>query len=412
MTRAGSNSGAAVAPQRGAAPRRVEQAIYWRLCGLSAALFVPYGLHLPYFSVWLASLGLTDSEIATTLAVPPVLRLLLLPAISYVADRRGIAVTLAACACTMTASYFALGFAPAFALVFLGSVLVITAQGCMPPLADALALAEIRRLHHVGLRRIQYGRIRVGASLSTLVMMLLSGVIVSYFPGRRIIVALTVLAFVPALAAIGVAQRMRKVRFEHAAKTGLTEDRHALPLAIIVMLAAALVQSSHAEIYSFGTLQWKANGFTPPIIALAWATGVAGESLLFIFGGRYIRTIRRALLLQLLGAIGAVLRWIAMGFNPGAGLVLALQLMHALSFAATYMGSVLVLGWLAGPNHRARIQGWSSAAMGFTMAVSTLACGRLTQLYGSQAYFGMAALAAAGLGLAIAANFLRHPATA
>lgn len=389
-------------------PQRIERAVYWRLSGLSAALYVPYGLHLPYFPVWLASRGLTDLEIAATLATPLVLRVLLLPAITHVADRRGIAATLAFCACTMACAYFAVGFAQGFFLVFLGSVLVITAQGSMPALTDALALSEIRRLHLAGLSRIQYGRIRVGASLSTLIMMLLSGGIVSLFPGRKIIIALTALAVIPACAAVAVARRMRKVRFDHRVKTGLTAERHALPLAIVVILASAFVQSSHAEIYSFGTLQWKASGFAPAVIALAWALGVAGESLLFIFGGRHIRTIRRALVLQLIGAAGAVVRWIAMAFSPGAGIVLCLQLMHALSFAATYMGSVLVLGWLAGPNHRARIQGWSSAAMGFTMALSTLACGRLTQLYGPHAYFGMAALAAAGFGLALAAIFLRR----
>lgn len=390
------------------APQRIEQAIYWRLVVLSAALFLPYGLHLPYFPVWLSARGLSDVEIALTLATPLVLRVLMLPVITYIADRRGIAATLAFCACAMAIAYCALGFAWGLVPVFLGSVLVVTAQGSMPALADALCLAEIRRLHLVGLRRIQYGRIRVGASLSTLIMMLLSGVIVSFLPGNKIIIALSVLGLVPAGVALWIAQRMGKVRFDHRAQTGLTAERHALPLAIVVIFASAFVQASHAEIYSFGTLQWKLSGFAPAIISLAWALGVMAESILFFFGGRYIRTIRRALMLLVIGAAGAVLRWAAMSLNPPPVVTLGLQLMHALSFAATYMGSVLVLGWLAGPNHRARMQGWSSAAMGVTMAASTLACGQLTHLYGPRAYLAMSGLALAGFSLALAAVFLRR----
>ncbi|HEY1735877.1 MAG TPA: MFS transporter, partial [Methylovirgula sp.] len=321
--------------------QRIEKAIYWRLVFLSAALFLPYGLHLPYFPVWLSARGLSDVEIAWTLATPLILRVLMLPVITYVADKRGIAATLAFCACTMALAYGALGFAWGVVPVFLGSILVITAQGSMPALADALCLAEIRRLHLVGLRRIQYGRIRVGASLSTLFMMLLSGVVVSIFPGNRIIVALAAAALVPAAVSLWTAQRMGRVRFDHRSQTGLTAEPHALPLAVVVILASAFVQASHAEVYSFGTLLWKTNGFNPAIISLAWALGVTAESVLFIFGGRYIRTIRRALLLLALGAAGGVVRWALMSLNPPAGITLVLQLMHALSFAATYMGSVL-----------------------------------------------------------------------
>ncbi len=388
--------------------RRIEGARAWRLSGLSFALFLPFGLYLPYFPVWLGARGFSASEIATTLATPLILRVLLMPMIAYVADRRGIAGTLAFCACVMAIGFFGLGFAHGFVLVFLGSVLAISAQGSMPALADALSLAEIRRFEKIGLRRIQFGRIRVGASLGALSTMLLSGAIVSVFPGERIISALALLAIFPAVAAIATALTMRRLRFDHSARDGLTEDRQALPLAILVIVAAALVQASHAEIYAFGTLQWNAEGFTPGAVGLAWAIGVMSESLLFIFGGPYIRGTRQALGLLILGAAGAILRWLAMSMNPGAALVLALQIMHALSFAATYMGAVLMLGTLAGRNHRARMQGWSSAAMALSTALATMACGRLTHLYGAGAYLAMAALAGVGLGLMLVAAILHR----
>lgn len=120
-----------------------------------------------------------------------------------------------------------------------------------------------------------------------------------------------------------------------------------------MIAAAALVQTSHTEIYAFGTLQWRAAGLGRQTISLAWAIEVMSESVLLIFCGRYIHGVPQALALLMLGGVGAIARWIAMSLAPGAGIVLGLQLLHALSFAATYLAAVSVLGWLDGSQHGA-----------------------------------------------------------
>ncbi|MGP0057920.1 MAG: MFS transporter [Beijerinckiaceae bacterium] len=396
----------------GAAAKRSETAAAWRLALLSAALFAPIGLHLPYFPVWLAARGFSDSQIAMTLATPLILRVVLTPAISYVADRQGIAATLAFGALAVFAGYAGLGWVAGFPLIFLGSVLVIAAQGSLPALADALSLAEIRRFAKIGLSGIEFGRVRVGGSLSGLTGMLLSGSIVALLPGEKIIIALAGLALFPVLAASIAALRMPKLRPERSAKTGLTEDPAHLRLALIVIVAAAFVQASHAQFYAFATLHWKSIGLSPNFIALAWATGVISEGVLFLVCGRFLGGTRHALRFLICGSAGAVLRWIIMSLDPDPLVVLALQILHAASFAATYIGAVLFLGSLAGPNHRARMQGFSSAAMALSMALATMACGRLTALYGEGTYLAMAALAGVGFGLALyaAAQWQRNPA--
>jgi MFS transporter, PPP family, 3-phenylpropionic acid transporter len=389
-----------------AAAKRSENAAAWRLTLLSAAVFAPIGLHLPYFPVWLAARGLGADEIATTLATPLILRVVLTPVIAYAADRQGIAATLAFCASAMLASYLALGWLAGFPLIFVGSAALIVAQGSMPALADALCLAKIRRFAKIGLNKLHFARIRVGGTLSVLCGMLLSGFIVAALPGENIIFALAGIALLPVVAAVATASRMPRLRPEQAKTSGLTADPADLRLAIIVILAAALVQASHAEIYVFGTLHWKASGFTPEIISLAWATGVVAEGALLMLGSRYLDTPGSALRFLIVGAAGAVLRWTIMAANPAPHFLLLLQITHALSFAATYIGAVLFLGSLAGPNHRARMQGFSSAAMALSMALATQACGYLTTFYGERAYLAMAALAAIGCGLALVAAAL------
>ena len=376
---------------------------------LAALLFLPNGLHLPYFPVWLSARGLSDAEIAAALATPLVLRVVAPPLIATFADRRGIGIALSCVATALLLGYCGLRFAEGFTPIFAGAVVVALAMGAMPALADALTLTEIRRAEIVG-RRIAYGHIRVWTSIGVLSMMLASGRIVAAFPGARIIIALAALSLFSVGVAIFAAVRMnmRHAHASAAAGGGLTGNAARLRLAIVGIGAAALIQASHAEVYSFATIHWRAAGLSPDRISAAWAIGVASESVLFVVAARHFRTERNAIAFLLLGAAGAAIRWIAMSFDPEPNLVVALQTLHGLSFGATTCGSVLLLGSLASPTHRARMQGWLAAAGALSLAAATFACGRLTGLFGESAYLAMAALAGAGGLAAILAGWLKQ----
>ncbi len=388
---------------------RIRNRAAWRLYFLSFALFATVGLYLTYFPVWLAARGLDDGEIALVTGAPFVLRVLATPLIAYIADKRGIAATLAVCATAMFAGYFALGFVKGFVPIFLGSVLAISMQGTMPSLADALSLSEIRRLEKARQPPVRYGRVRMGASLSALVMMLLSGTVVAFFPGERIIWPMIFLGALAAAAGLWAGLTMRRYRFDpSAAASGLTENPADLRLAIICIAAGSLIQASHAEVYSFGTLLWEGEGFSANFVSLAWAMGVAAECVLFFTAEHSFGGSKNAARFLVLGALGAVLRWSAMAFAPPVPLALALQALHALSFASTYLGTVLLIGAIAGRNHRARMQGWYSTSSSLMMALSTIACGWLTTRYGIHAYFAMALLAGCGLVFALWVSLIKR----
>lgn len=377
---------------------------------LAALLFLPNGLHLPYFPVWLSARGLSDAEIAAALATPLVLRVVATPLIAAFADRRGIGVALSFAATALLLGYCGLRFAQGFTPIFAGAIIVALAMGAMPALADALTLTEIRRAELAGRPHIAYGHIRVWTSIGVLSMMLASGRIVAAFPGARIVNALALLSLFSVAVALFAALRMN---LRHAyplggARGGLTADAARLRLAIVGICAAALIQASHAEVYAFATIHWRAAGFSPDRISAAWAIGVASESVLFLVAARYFRSERNAIAFLVLGAAGAFVRWIAMSFDPGPDLVIALQTLHGLSFGATTCGSVLLLGGLASPTHRARMQGWLAAAGALSLAAATFASGRLTSLFGERVYLAMAALALAGALAALLAGWLKQ----
>lgn len=376
------------------------------LAVLNASLFLPVGLHLPYFPVWLAARGLSENEIASVLATPLILRVIATPWVSYLADKRGVASMIAVCAVLMLAGYCALVVVQGFAAIFIVALIVVTAQGTMPSLADALTLGEIQRLELAGRPAFGYGYIRVFASLAVLIAMLSSGPIIGLFPGGSIVLALAAMTVPSALIGGLVAAKARRLEKPHLGGDGsrLTDDRR---LTILCISAAALIHASHANLYSFATLHWTANGMPASLVSLTWATSIIFEGLFFVAAGRYFPDATYAVTLLVAGGSSATLRWLLMSLDPAPSLLFALQAMHGLSFAATAIGSILLLDSLTGPAYSARMQGWLSAVIALSMASSTFLSGILTSRYGEKAYLAMAALALVGLALAVAASTLK-----
>ncbi|MEA3028396.1 MAG: transporter, family, 3-phenylpropionic acid transporter, partial [Alphaproteobacteria bacterium] len=107
-----------------------------------------------------------------------------------------------------------------------------------------------------------------------------------------------------------------------------------------------------------------------------------------------------------IGAVGAIVRWTAMAFDPPATLLPALQILHAASFGAAHLG---MMGFLARAVPRelaATAQGFAATWSGIVNASATVASGFLYAASGSLAYLAMAAMALAGLASALYAGRL------
>jgi MFS transporter, PPP family, 3-phenylpropionic acid transporter len=125
--------------------------------------------------------------------------------------------------------------------------------------------------------------------------------------------------------------------------------------------------------------------------------------VLFALAGRLPTSIGPIALLAL-AAVGAVIRWTAMAFEPPALLLPWLQCLHALSFGAAHLGAIGFLARAAPPGLAATAQGYLALAMGVVMAALMALSGVLYAAYGSFAYAAMAVAAAAGGGFALLAR--------
>jgi PPP family 3-phenylpropionic acid transporter len=133
--------------------------------------------------------------------------------------------------------------------------------------------------------------------------------------------------------------------------------------------------------------------------------------VLFAYAGRL--PVSRPVTLILIGAVGGFIRWALMVFDPPLALLAPLQVLHALSFGATHLGTMQYLSQNAPEGSRAAAQGDLATAHSLMMAAASALAGVLFGATGSLAYAAMAGLAVAGGGFAIlAARLMRGDASA
>ena len=181
------------------------------------------------------------------------------------------------------------------------------------------------------------------------------------------------------------------------------------PDLLLIMAASGFIQAAHAVYYAFSAIHWQALGLAETFFGVLWGIGVIAEVVLFAYAGQALKRIG-ALNMIAIGAAASLVRWGAMASDPSFGVLVALQLLHGLTFGATHLGVVHAIQERVRPDQAASAQSLHSALssgimMGFAMALA----GALYAPLGGLSYLVMVVLAAAGGALVLAA--MRMPPT-
>jgi MFS transporter, PPP family, 3-phenylpropionic acid transporter len=361
-----------------------------------AAFFLLGGIQMPYLPAWLEARGLDARQIGIVLAAPMLIRIAAVPLATRLIDRHGeLQIALAVAATLSAAGYAVMGFAGGFTAILAAYAAISVMSSPVLPLGDSYGLRGLRA------RGVAYGTVRLWGSVAFIFANLAGGVVLSRLGAGDLVWVLTAAMAATAAATWwlprtpdGAGAATRKPVSGGLWRSGVF---------VAVIVGASLIQASHAVLYGFVTLQWTMKGLDGTTIGLLWAIGVVAEIGLFAVSGRVIARVG-AVEMILLGGAGAVLRWTAMAFDPPAILLPLLQCLHCLSFGATHLGAMDVLSQLAHRQGGATAQGDFSAVQGGTFAAAMGVSGILVTAFGSAAYFAMAAIAAAGFAIALAAR--------
>jgi PPP family 3-phenylpropionic acid transporter len=250
---------------------------------------------------------------------------------------------------------------------------------------------------------LHYGRIRSFGSFAFLLASIAAGYLVDAAGASAVIGAL---ALTPLLGLAATHFALPGETDRDPRRPEAEEDRAAgrLPgILWLVMAAAAVTQGSHAGLNAFGSIHWRALGFSDSVIGYFWAVGVLAEIAVFYFLGRAVGRDSSGLGLLLLGSAAASLRFALMSLDPGLAASFALQLLHGLSFGASHLGAMAALAALAPEAARGRAMGIGSSLVALGSAAATVASGPIYRSAGSAVFACMAPLAALGFVLTLVA---------
>lgn len=389
-----------LSPEQLVKPRHFE----WRISLLFAFLFIPQGVHLPYFPLWLEAKGFGPEQIAVILSAPMFVRVMTTPFITSFADRAkdraNVLTALVLAALLINCGYF---LEPTYAVVLAVSLALAVVWTPHSPLADSLALSGVRRFGS------NYARMRIWGSLAFLSANLAGGVILAQ-TGPGIVPVLIAIGLSGALAAVLFAPRMGRPRrasplsaseMQGAAQTLF--NRHFLLLAG----GAGILIGSHAFLYGFVSIYWKSLGLSDTLIGILWAWSVIAEVCVFAVFTRIFGRRSAAALLALAG-IFALARWLLfpLVWPMGAGVTgfFVVQAMHAFSTGIVIIGVQKLIAESVDEERTGAAQGIAYGANGSFMALMTLLSGPLYDRFGAGGFYVMALVAACGLALILLAR--------
>jgi PPP family 3-phenylpropionic acid transporter len=370
-----------------------------RMAVLYAAIFAFVGIQMPFLPIWLQAKGLDARQIGLVLATVMVARPVIVPGAMRIIDRHGWAKgPLVAAAWAGCVTFVAVALSDGFAAIIITFAISALPQALVLPLTDAYALRGL------AVRGRAYGPVRLWGSLAFIAANLGGGYVLEQVGASQMIWALVAMVAATALSASML------MPFAPVGRELITSNQRARslwrsPAFVAVVAATSLVQASHAVLYGFASLQWEAKGLDGPAIGALWAIGVVAEIGLFAVSGRVMTWLRPIDLIGL-GAIGAVLRWTAMAFDPPVLLLPILQCLHGLSFGATHLGAMHFLAGFAAERQGATAQGDYSAVAAVVFAVEMGLAGVLVGQFGTYAYVAMAASALAGAAIIAGAHRL------
>jgi MFS transporter, PPP family, 3-phenylpropionic acid transporter len=373
------------------------------IAGYFGAVFLAYGVVVPYFPVWLHARGLSPVEISTVTAAPLFVRVLFTPAVLMLADRlqnyRAVIIAM---------SWSALGLALAasavsgFWAILAVGVAFLLALGTCSPLVDTFAVAAVRTAG------LDYGRMRLWGSITFIAANFAGGVLIEALGGGFGIWIIVFSAALAVAAALNLPEPPERaptpsVPLARIDWRGSTPVRLlSSPVFLLFLIAIGCTHGAHATFYTFGALHWQAQGLSAAWVGTLWAVGVTAEVILFALSAPVVRRFTPAQLI-VAGAGAAVVRWAVMALDPPLLLLVPLQTLHALTYSAAHLGAILFITRAVSPKGQGTAQAFYSViAGGVILGIVGLISGAVYESWGGGVYLVPTAVALTGLAAALA----------
>jgi PPP family 3-phenylpropionic acid transporter len=359
--------------------------IYWRLSGFYLFYFASLGALIPYWGLYLRSLGYSVTEIGQLVAILMATKIVAPNIWGWIADHTARRMAIIRLGSLFAAIAFAGVF---FANSFWWLALVMALFSFF--WNAALPQFEATTMNHLGSKLHRYSGIRLWGSIGFIIAVTGLGALLGHTGTDVLPVALMGLFVLIWLSSLSVPE---------SAAGHLPLDQEPLHKVlgrapVLSLLAVCfLVQASHGPYYAFFSIYMEDYGYTTAVIGQLWALGVFAEIGIFLliplllprFGTRKLLIAAVAL---------TTLRWVLTAlYADRLPVIIFSQTLHAASFGLYHAVMISLIHSLFVGVHQGRGQAlYSSISFGAGGAAGILISGYLWTEMGPQAMYLMAAL--------------------
>ncbi len=360
---------------------------YWRLSAFYFFYFASLGALVPYWGLYLQSLGFASVAIGSLMSVLMATKVVAPNLWGWLADHLGHRMVWVQLASGLALLSFAGVFA---AHGFWGMAAVMTLFSFF--WNASLPQFEAVTLDHLGARADRYTHVRLWGSVGFILAVVGVGRLVDGAGPQT--VAWAVLATFGGVLLASLLVPDHDGRVDHDPQPPLAAVLRR-PEVIAFFAAVFLMQASHGPYYAFYSIYLQDHGYTKTTIGLLWSLGVVAEVVLFLFMHRLMARYRAAVILVVSLALAGV-RWLLIGWFVDYLPVLALaQLLHAASFGSFHAAAIhLVHHHFRGPNQGRGQALYASLSFGAGGAVGTFASGFLWDTLGPPVAYTLASATA------------------
>ena len=375
---------------------------YWRISGFYFFYFAALGALVPYWGLYLRSLGFGALEIGQLMAIPMATKVVAPYLWGWLGDHLGRRMSIVrsgslAAFVTFATVFWLHGF---WGLALAMAVFSFFWNAVLPQL-------EVVTFSHLGHAVSRYSRIRVWGSVGFIIAVTALGPAVDAAGPATILYALLFIYGGIWVASLLIPEQARGGEGEaHLSMRGTLMK----PTIIAFFVACFLMQAGHGAYYTFYSIYLADFGYTKAVIGQLWALGVLAEVVLYVFFMHRLLDDLGARMVLLISLLLASLRWVLIALFPESMPVLLLaQLLHAATFGSFHAAAIhLVYGYFRG-----RLQGrgqalYSSLSFGAGGAAGSLASGALWDTAGPIPTF-LAGAVLSLVAVVVALGFLREP---
>ena len=348
------------------------------------------GIFLPYFNLYCYHLGFSGLQIGVLSALRSMAMVLFPLFWGAVADRLDLRRPIYIL-CTMAST--AIWVFYLFTAEFWPMLMITLFYGVF--YTPIISFLEAFTMDVLGKEKKSYGRIRAWGSMSFIVMVLILGKIIDLYSVdiilKLILAGSILLAFVSVR--IPNIRPIKKDKLKPGASSLLRRR------VVIFLLSAFLMLVSHGAYYGFFSIHLENLGYDSTFIGICWALASTAEILVMLNSDRLFSrfSLENVLSFSFLIAAG---RWLILFFARSPAVILGSQILHAATYGAFHMASILYMDRLAPPKAKTLGQAANNAiSYGLGLMVGFFVNGYLYEKIGSFSLFIISAMIALAGGI-------------